>query len=61
MELNEGFICDPASNTCGPAAGAPERTHPTAWLPTEKLAEAWRAIHLGHGILSGRNTLEYRR
>lgn len=47
LELEDGFICDPESLRCEPAPGAPERRYPTAWLPTEELATAWRAVTLG--------------
>jgi hypothetical protein len=47
LELADGFLCDPATTTCGPAANAPERRYPTAWLPSETLADAWRAVTTG--------------
>lgn len=47
MKLAEGFFCDPASDQCVAAAEAPEQTTPTAWLPTEKLATAWKAVTTG--------------
>jgi poly(3-hydroxybutyrate) depolymerase len=47
LKLADGFFCDPASNQCVAAAGAPEQSTPTSWLPTEKLAGAWRAVTTG--------------
>lgn len=47
LDPERGFICDPATNICGPAAGAPERTYPTAWLPAEELTRLWLAITMG--------------
>ncbi len=47
LKLGDGFFCDPASNQCKPAHDAPEQRTPTAWLPTEKLADAWRAVTTG--------------
>ena len=37
LRLDDGFICDPVSVTCGVAGDAPERTYPTAWLPSRRL------------------------
>jgi len=47
LKLNDGFVCDPISNRCTGAEDAPERRYPTAWLPTENLANAWRAVTTG--------------
>lgn len=47
LKLSDGFVCDPSSNRCTEAANAPERRYPTAWLPTENLANAWRAVTTG--------------
>jgi dienelactone hydrolase len=47
LKLGDGFFCDEASNQCVAAAEAPEQTTPTAWLPTEKLARAWKAVTTG--------------
>lgn len=47
LELNDGILCDPTSNECVAAADAPETTYPTAWLPSRKLADAWRAVTTG--------------
>jgi len=47
LKLSDGFICDPTSNCCSAATDAPERRYPTAWLPTERLARAWRAVTMG--------------
>ena len=43
----DGFVCNPSSNRCTEAAEAPERRYPTAWLPTENPANAWRAVTTG--------------
>ncbi|HQZ41168.1 MAG TPA: hypothetical protein PLH72_19260 [Vicinamibacterales bacterium] len=42
-----GFIGDLGAHTFQPAAGAPAPTVPTAWLPTERIARAWRAVVSG--------------
>ncbi len=50
LELGDGFFCDPTSNPsnqCIAAAGASEQKTPTAWLPTERLAQAWKAVTTG--------------
>jgi dienelactone hydrolase len=47
LELSEGFLCDPKTNTCGPAADAEAKRYPTAWLPSQELADAWRAVTTG--------------
>ena len=47
LKLSDGFVCDPSSNRCTEAADVPERRYPTAWLPTENLANAWRAVTTG--------------
>ena len=47
LELSDGILCDPKSNECVAAADAPETTYPTAWLPTDKLARAWKAVTTG--------------
>ena len=47
LKLSDGFICDPTSNRCAAATDTPERRYPTAWLPTERLARAWRAVTMG--------------
>ena len=47
LKLSDGFVCDPTSNHCTAAADAPEQRYPTAWLPTESLARAWRAVTTG--------------
>ena len=47
LKLSDGFVCEPSSNRCGAAEDAPERRYPTAWLPTERLAGAWRAVTMG--------------
>lgn len=47
LKLNDGYLCDPMSNECVAAADAPQTTYPTAWLPTEKLAKAWKAVTTG--------------
>ena len=46
LKLSDGFVCDPTANRCAAAADAPER-YPTAWLPTERLANAGRAVTTG--------------
>ena len=47
LTLDDGFLCDPTSRECVAAADAPRTSYPTAWLPTEKLAEAWKAVTTG--------------
>ena len=47
LKLSDGFVCDPTSNHCTAATDAPEQRYPTAWLPTESLARAWRAVTMG--------------
>lgn len=47
LDASQGFVCDPTSNACVPATEAPETTYPTAWLPTEGLAEAWKSVTAG--------------
>ena len=47
LEDEDGFVGDPKTNRARPAAGAPQTTYPTAWLPTERLARAWEAVVSG--------------
>lgn len=47
LEHDDGVLCDPKSNACGPAAGADAKRYPTAWLPSRSLADAWMAITTG--------------
>jgi hypothetical protein len=39
-----GFIGDFTAKTFQPVADAPPPTVPTAWLPTARVARAWRAV-----------------
>jgi poly(3-hydroxybutyrate) depolymerase len=43
LAMNAGFIGDFAAKTFQPATGTPPNV-PTAWLPTERVARAWRAM-----------------
>jgi dienelactone hydrolase len=44
LAADAGFIADPKSMEIVPAAGAPQTTYPTSWLPTETLARSWREL-----------------
>ena len=44
LDRDAGYIADPKSLVFQPAADAPRTTYPTSWLPTERLAEAWREM-----------------
>jgi len=43
----DGFYGDPADRTIAPVAGAKPPAKPVAWLPNERLANAWLAVVTG--------------
>ncbi|MDH4065969.1 MAG: alpha/beta hydrolase [Acidobacteriota bacterium] len=47
VEDQAGFIGDLGSDTFQPVAGATAPAVPTAWLPAERTARAWRAVVTG--------------
>jgi dienelactone hydrolase len=47
LDPKAGFIGDLTTNTFQPASAVPSPTVPTAWLPTERAARAWRAMVTG--------------
>ena len=44
LDRDAGYIGDPKSLVIQPASGASQTTYPTSWLPTERLAEAWKKL-----------------
>jgi len=44
LDPDAGFIADPKTLEIQPAADAPNTNYPTSWLPTEKLARAWKVL-----------------
>jgi dienelactone hydrolase len=44
LDERSGMLGDGAQRSFRPAADSPATTDPTAWLPTERVARAWRAL-----------------
>ena len=44
LNEKEGFLGDPKTKTFQAAGEATAPNYPTAWLPTERIAKAWRAV-----------------
>jgi pimeloyl-ACP methyl ester carboxylesterase len=50
MEEATGFIGDLETGLFGKIANAAQPDYPTAWLPTERVARAWRALLTGEPL-----------
>lgn len=50
LDIADGFYCDPASNSCTPAASAESPRVPVSWLATEALTEVWKNAQSAHGF-----------
>jgi len=46
LDERQGWIADPHSKDIRAAASGPLPTYPTAWLPTERVARAWKAVEM---------------
>lgn len=44
LDEQQGWIADPHSKDIRAAASGPLPNYPTAWLPTERVARAWKAV-----------------
>jgi len=47
LDPDQGWVADPKTRAVVRAADAPETRYPTAWLPTERLANAWTSVVSG--------------
>jgi poly(3-hydroxybutyrate) depolymerase len=47
MSERDGFVADLRTKTFQPAGTSAPGDHSTAWLPTERVARAWRAMETG--------------
>ena len=44
LNEKEGFLGDPKTKTFQAVGEAAPPNYPTAWLPTDRIAKAWRAV-----------------
>lgn len=44
LEEKSGFLGDLSAGTWAPSADGRVPNHPTAWLPSERVARAWQAM-----------------